>query len=721
VSVASAEVRGGAAGRQLVDRLLAAVPLLTIVAWLALVYAVEAIRQETPTIFSDELQWTQLSRAISEHGTASIRGESTHFESLYVYLIAPLWRIGDTATAYSAVKYLNILVMTAAAVPAYLLSRRLVSKPAALAVAAASIAIPPMVYALYVLTESLAYPWAVLCAWLIVEALAVRTRGWIAAAVAASLVAPFVRGELVVMPLAFAAAAFVVWWQSAHARRLRGAAWVRWDTVGLALLGVGAFAIAVRWLLHSNTEWRLATDLSWHVRDHALWATGALMIGVGVLPLVAGLVALVPRRGEPLSPYDRAYVAVTVSLTALMLAYTGIKGAYNEQTFANRIDERNVFYLAPLLLLGTAIVLERRRLRILPLLAAVALAAYLVVRTPIQLNYFYFDAPGFSIATMANRDPFYWPAERIERALLVTLAVSVVIVVAARFARGRAVRPALAVVALLVIGWNLAGQITAARGSNASGRTYSTYVPQPFDWVDRAANGGDVTYLGQSITTGVGLRTNLLEFWNPSIVRVATTDGSLLFPGPTLNPYVVNEDGTLSAQPGTPFVLADSGIYPVGSPVEGHGSLRLYRVDGPIRLRESVSGVDEEAWMSDSSAYNRFAAAGRGDLVVTLSRVAFCPDAANAPPPARVSVSVGRLRIREVNGQVQPALEEPWAKGTRVVPNCEQRELRLPVGPAPWRAEVRLENTFRPAEFGLPDSRVLGAMIAFRFEPAKKG
>ena len=702
----------------MLDRVLAAVPLLTIVAWLALVYAVEAVGQETPTIFSDELQWTQFSRAIAEHGVASIRGESTYFESLYVYLIAPLWRLGDTAAAYNAVKYVNIVVMTSAAVPAYLLSRRLVSKPAALAVAAASIAIPPMVYALYVLTEALAYPWAVLCVWLIVEALAVRTRGWIAAAVAASLVAPFVRGELVVLPLAFAAAAFLVWWRSGGARRLRGRSWVRGDTIGLALLGVGLFAILTRWLLHSNNEWRLATDLSGHIRDHALWATGALMIGLGVLPLVAGLVALVPGRGERLSPYDRAFIAVTISLAAFIAAYTGIKGAYNEVTFANRIDERNVFYLAPLLFLGTAIVLERRRLRLLPLLAAAALAAYLILRTPIQLNYFYFDAPGFSIATMTNRN-FYWPPETIEKALLVTLAISIVIALAARFGRGPVMRPALAVVAVLVVGWNLAGQITAARGSNASARAYVGTLPQPFDWIDRAANGEDVTYLGQSITTGVGLRTNLLEFWNPSIVRVATTDGSLLFPGPTLNPYVVKPDGTLSHQPGTPFVLADSGIIPVGEQVAERGVLRLYRANGPIRLRESTNGVDEEAWMGESSAYNRFAASGRGDLVVTLSRAAFCPNPPDAAPAPRITVTVGSLAIGKRDEIVQPVLDQQWASRSKVVPNCERRELRLPVGPAPWRAEVSADRTFKPADFGLPDTRILSVMAAFRFEPAK--
>lgn len=719
MSVASADVRPGATRRLLLARLFAATPLLAVVSWLALLYATQAVGHPSPTIFTDELQWTQFSRAIAEDGVASIRGERTGFESLYVYLIAPAWWLGDTATAYAAIKYLNIVVMLSAAFPAYFLARRLVSKPAALAVAAASVSIPPMVYALYVLTEVLAYPWAVLCAWLIVEALARRERRWIAAAVAAALVAPVVRGQLIVIPATFAVAAFLLWWRSPQARRLRGPSWKTADTVALALLGVGAFAILARWLFHSNNAWRLATDPApSQVGIHAVTAAGALMIGLGVLPLIAGLTGLVPRRGERLLPHDEAFIAVTASFVSLIACYTGVKGAYNTLTFADRIDERNFFYVAPLLLLGTAIALERRRIRLLPLLAATALAGYLLFRTPIQLGYPYFDAPGFSIAAMANRN-LAWPLGTIERALVVVLAVSVAIVLVARFVRGPAAHAGLAVVALAVVGWNLTGQVTAAGGANATARTYFTNLPQPPDWIDRAAGGAPVTYLGQTITSGVGLRTNLLEFWNPSIVGVGTTDGSLLFPGPTLTPYVVDPDGTLSSQPGTPFVLADSGVIPVGSEVASRGVLRLYRLDGPIRLRESVAGVDEESWMGAASAYNRFAEAGSGELVVSLSRTAFCPDPSVAPPAPRVTVSVGALTFVPRDGVPQPAIAQPWSSGSRLVPNCEQRELRLPVGPAPWRAEVSLDHTFKPSDYGLSDVRILGVMIAFGFEPAR--
>jgi hypothetical protein len=104
---------------------------------------------------------------------------------------------------------------------------------------------------------------------------------------------------------------------------------------------------------------------------------------------------------------------------------------------------------------------------------------------------------------------------------------------------------------------------------------------------------------------------------------------------------------------------------------------------------------------------------------MTLSRKAFCPAASVAPPAAGVTVTVGSLAISKRDEQVQPVIGKQWATRTRVVPNCEERELRVPVGPAPWRAEVHVDHTFKPADFGLPDSRILGVrLLNFRFEPA---
>ena len=122
-------------------------------------YWVEASLRRTPWLFTDELEWTQLSRAIAGTGHAARRGEPHSFESLYSFLIAPAWWIHSTSAAYAAVKYINAVVMCLTAVPAYLLARMLVSRRWALAVALLSIAIPAMGYATSIVPESLAYLW----------------------------------------------------------------------------------------------------------------------------------------------------------------------------------------------------------------------------------------------------------------------------------------------------------------------------------------------------------------------------------------------------------------------------------------------------------------------------------------------------------------------------------------------------------------------------------
>ena len=74
------------AERTFTDRLLAAVPLLSIFLWLCIVYAIEAWAHGTPWLFGDELELTQLSRSIADTGHAARRGEPHSFDSLWTYV-----------------------------------------------------------------------------------------------------------------------------------------------------------------------------------------------------------------------------------------------------------------------------------------------------------------------------------------------------------------------------------------------------------------------------------------------------------------------------------------------------------------------------------------------------------------------------------------------------------------------------------------------------------
>ena len=75
----------------------AAIPIVGIALAVLTFYGIEAWMRKTPWVFTDELEWTQISRAIEETGHAARRGEPIFFKSLYASLIAPFWAIDSTA------------------------------------------------------------------------------------------------------------------------------------------------------------------------------------------------------------------------------------------------------------------------------------------------------------------------------------------------------------------------------------------------------------------------------------------------------------------------------------------------------------------------------------------------------------------------------------------------------------------------------------------------
>ena len=278
--------------RTFADRLLGAVPLLSVYLWLCMVYLYEAWGRVTPWLFTDELERTQLARAVAETGHAARRGVAHSPDTLYTYLIAPEWWLGSTHASYDAMKYTGVLVMASVLFPTYFLARLVVGRWWALFAAAGAAAVPAVAYSSWIVEEPLAYPYAALCFLLIAKALLTRRRGWVAAAVIASLVAPWVRGELVVIPLALLfSVGFMVW--SSDRLRARRESWSVGDWVGAVVLALGAMFLLSGFLSHHVYEFYVTTYKYKHrMFSLGLWATGAFAVGIGVLPLVAGLAAL---------------------------------------------------------------------------------------------------------------------------------------------------------------------------------------------------------------------------------------------------------------------------------------------------------------------------------------------------------------------------------------------------------------------------------------------
>jgi hypothetical protein len=723
MSAGSAAAPSREATRTALDRFLAVVPYAVAAVVLLAILLWEAGTRDGPTTFSDELQWAQISRSIAHTGHGALLGQHVGFRSLYAFLIAPAWWLSTTTAAYTAIKYLNEIVMAAAAIPVYFLGRQLVSRRAALVAALATLCTSAYFYGPQLLPEVLAFPTFALCAYVSVRALAGDGRRWSLAAVVLSLIAIEVRGELAMALPALVLAAAWLWVVGPRGQRFRRG-WSVLDHAGAVVLLIGVFIVGNRAIGNHSHEWSYTTQAFkgriWHL---GLESASALAIGLGLLPVMAGLASLwLPERRH--DPRWRAFAAYFAASILMFGTYTAVKAAYLSTNFATLVEERNLIYLQPLLLVGAVVYFSARRPSLRPAIPAIAFTAFLALYYGYQLGFPYGEAPGYGIATMANR-AFRWTQTDIRWALVVVAAVSAALVLLPfRRLAPPTLRAVLAVAAVATAAWMLAAQITSARGANAQAKTYAAGLPSsqagyPVNWLDRLDDNQGVTYLGQKEPNDpLGLW--LLEFWNASLKHVYTIDGTAPGPGPTVTPDLLRPDGTLTSDPGLPYVLQDNGVQMIGKPVVSLGALTLVRLPShPWRLREAVYNVTNDGWITpplhaetDTTAEGSWAyfGSGHGTLEIVVSRKGF-----NAPslPPARATVRVGPVALNE---QRAPVVRNPTAVKHLVVQNGTSKTLSLHVRP-PVAVQVSETPTFKPTDYGGTDQRTLGAQVGFKFTP----
>ena len=681
---------------------------------LASLFAWQASQRVSPSIFSDEIEFTQISRGIAETGRPSRLGEPSGFGTLYTYLVAPAWWL-DPTSAWEAAKLIGALVMTAAIFPAYGLARFVVSRPWAIAAAVGAVAAPPLAYAPYLLEEPLAYPYATTALWAITAALARPTRGRLALAAGICLVAPFVRGELAVLLAVLGAGLFTLLWQTQGFRRWRSS-WSRGDWVGVAVLTLG-IAVAVSAAAgHRSDAWYVATGFEkQRVFDFGVWSVAAMTIGLAVLPVVATVAAFCSSRIRATAE-GRAFVCVGVSACVAFITYAAVKAAFLSTRFADLIVERNVIYLVPIVFAATAAVLSRPLASPLALAAGFLVALFLVLNAELRLEqYPYFEAPSLAIGHLANRN-FVWDAADVERALVVTAVVSLALLTARSLVRSRTVGLAIAVVAACgVTAWALTTEIYAARGLNFFSERMHQISPKPVDWIDRATKGEPTLFLGQQL----GRDTNpiwLLEFWNYAIDKIWSLDGTA--PPPSLSPNLGATDGTMSPDPGVSWVVTGNGVEVVGERVgEPRNGMQLWRFEPPARFRKTQTGIFPDGWMSSRATFSQYApedGVSRGFSKVVVSRQGAC----GALPVADVTVRVGPVAVIDK----QPGFARVDEVVRRKLRPCGLTQV-VTRATVPYHVEVTVSPTFIPAEIdtGSGDLRELGAQVGFDFLPLGAG
>jgi hypothetical protein len=697
------------------DRLAAAYPLVVGYVVLLMLYGWQVSKHSAPWNFVDELQWAALSRGVAHTGRPELRSHPAALHSLYTYFLAPAWWFGTTGKGYAAAKYLNVCAAAATLFPAYGLARSFVGRGAAVVVAFAAATTPAVAYAGMLIPESLAYFWSALVLWLVARALLQPRRATVVAAIVTLLLAPIVRSELAVLfPAALVAAAFA-FGGSSRGRRLIGS-WTTRERIGAATLVFLALVWLGSFISHHSISWEIGTAYHHRMITYGLWAVGAYTIGVGILPAV---VSVAWALGARCRAYDECVLlGLLVGTVATFVVYTAVKASYISTNFAIRVEERNLIYLSPLVFTVTARWFVQGRFLPWAWALSVGGVGYLIATTPYHAyEHLYSDALGLAILEWLNRT-WYFTNTDLKRLLFGILAATLALGVATALVRRRGADRRFAaaavglagLVAVLVVGWNLTGEIAAANASNSIAKTFRDQLPEPPDWIDRATGRARTMFLGESLG---GTNSNALwsiEFWNQSIGDVWSVDASVPPPGPGITPNFTSLDGEVAPQIPARYGVTTRGVDLVGPIVEKAGGLVLRRLTRPIRIADSALGVTPDGWMSTSAQYNRFAPpnARPGVASVVLTRAAACGNV----PASNITIRLSKLRL---DRNSQPRAGKPLAVRRTTVRStpCETKTISIPVTP-PFHIDVTADPTFQPSP---SDPRQLSVQIGFGFKP----
>ncbi len=651
-------------------------------AWLAAVVvgstAVRAILGRdlvAPFIFVDELIWSEIARGIAEAGQPLLRDEpNPGYSIVYPLLISPVYALTENLPdAYAGVKTVNALLMSLAAIPAFFLARRVVRDGLALLAALMAVAVPSLAYTGTVMTENAFYPLFLLVALLLVlvverptplrvvlllalVGLAFATRVQAVALVPALLVAPLVIAVFERSGLRAAIARF------------------RWL---YGIMAGGALAVVLLQVASGNLLGAYAAvgdrsyDLSEALR-YLWWHVAELALYVIVVPLAATIVLVARARGldRPL----QAFLAATVSLTACIVVVVAVFASQ----FSNRIQERNMFYVAPLLCIALLAWVERGapRPRVLAALAA-GVSALLVVSIPYDRF----------LTTSAITDtlmllPLWSLQDRIGAEWIEFAALGLAAGLAAAFLlipRRYALALPLLVLGLWILAirpiwWGTHGLERASMGSLFQGiRTAER------DWIDTALpNGETAAFLWTGRTDRLTVHQN--EFFSRGVGPVYYVSSPT--PGGLPETQVTIDDGTglVTMADGRPvpdrFLVADSSFEPDGKPLardDGWG-LTLWRSTPPLISAVRIDGLyPGDTWSGREVTYVRRRCA-RGTVAVLLSS----DPSLFFEPQTVVARSNGR-----VAGRVQVG---PYGRV----------HLRTPVAPAPGSTDCRVVYTVTP-------------------------
>jgi 4-amino-4-deoxy-L-arabinose transferase-like glycosyltransferase len=661
-----------------------------------------------PFIMVDELIYAELARSIAEEGELLVRNvPASGYSIVYPLLISPAYLFfDDLVDAYGAVKTINALVMSLAAVPAYLLARRVLGEGLALVSAVFSVALPSLVYTGTVMTENAFYPVFLVACLLILLVLERPTRRRQLALLVALGLAYATRVQAVALVPALLTAPVLL-------GLLRGGvrAAVRPLLPLYAIVAGGSLLVLAGQLVRGRSLYDLlgayaaVGDRSYDVAEvfrYLLYHWAELVLYLGVVPVAATIVLVGGARS--LDAAAQAYLAVALAASFWLVLVVAVFASAN----AFRIQERNVFVVAPLFLVALLVWVDRGAPRPRALSAgAAAVSALSTLAIPFER---FIDTSAISDTLMLlpwwsvqDTTGLEWVAE-IVFALALAAALAFLLV-PRRYAL---------VLPLLVLAYYAVTFKPIWSGSHgleqaSAGALFQGLRGAPRDWIDDAVPpGAEVTVLWRGRPDRFVVNQN--EFFNAAVGQVLYTSSPT--PGGIGEKRVSIDDVdglvlNMGRAVRVPYLMSDGAFAPDGEELARDVALgtTLWRVDGSLISTTKVDGLyPNDSWSGPEVTWTKRRCRG-GALTVSLSSDPSLftePQTVSATSKGGHSTNVAVVRL------------DPKATAT----------LRIPIRRAWERCVVRftVSPTAVPAEVipGNTDGRVLGVHFN-AFELGRQG
>jgi hypothetical protein len=475
-----------------------------------------------------------------------------------------------------------------------------------------------------------------------------------------------------------------------------------------AIAGLGVLAIAVRTLA---TDWQVSQLLQAYrattggqytaenVSRYFLWHLGEATFALGVIP-VAALLLLVGLGilNRTRSSAERAYLATAIVAMPLVILQVAIFTSW----FSQRVSERNMLCVFPIVLIGLALWFDVKLPRPTRLTAtAAAIAGVLVLSVP--FGYLYPLAP--STETWAIVLPQILTRHLAQQGWDVQVVITISVAVALLVFGILRTRTAAILIPLLLVAYFGISQASVVHevARAASGYRNAPSLGADADWLDRSVPAGaDVALITGS---SLGPDTDRLIGWETSFFNRTPfawlSWGTNLFADP-LTGDVTGPGGAALTLP--TYVITPASARFSAPIIALRGPFVLQQPVPPYRLDFATGGVLADGWTAGAASIDIYRPLAGAAFSVRLAR----PDVPATVPPAAITVRIGAL-VQNADGTVGIDASPIVRTGT-LAPNGELT-CEVPTPGVPFRVEITVDPTFSPAAFGEADPRELGAKL----------